>query len=237
MLAVGVSLQVLQQLCGMNAFMYFGPTIFKAAKLDPLLFQTINAGVNFLATFPAILLIDSYGRCALLSCGALGMMLACLVMGSVGLYAGASTASIDQNGSIIVMAMSFFFVVNFAYSWGPAVWVYVAEMFPLKHRGRCLGLTTMSNWVGNYFIAQFTPVMLQTMGFNTFFIFAFFCGLCLALARWLPETKGLVLERIGEVFAEKFGIEDGEHSEIKQASKNQAYGSADSSWRLTSSQT
>merc|ERR1719487_430234 len=47
-LALGVALQLLQQLCGINAVMYFGPRIFKAVNLDPLLCQTLNAGVNLL---------------------------------------------------------------------------------------------------------------------------------------------------------------------------------------------
>merc|ERR1711908_106316 len=85
------------------------------------------------------------------------------------------------------------------------VWVYCAEIFPLKHRSRCVGLTTMSNWVGNYSIAQFTPMLLEAVGFGTFFLFALACLAALALAHWLPETKGLQLEQIDRLFDQKFG--------------------------------
>lgn len=52
---------------------------------------------------------------------------------------------------------------------------------------------------------QFTPMMLETLGFATFGIFGFFCIVSLVLATWLPETKGLQLEHIEQVFREKFG--------------------------------
>merc|ERR1712194_134478 len=55
-------------------------------------------------------------------------------------------------------------------------------------------------------VAQLTPVMLSTIGFRTFYVFAFFSWLCLALGLWLPETKGLMLENVGELFDAKFGI-------------------------------
>ena len=54
LLLVGVSLQLLQQLVGMNAFMYFGPRVFQDIGFDPVRFQTISNLVNFLATFPAL---------------------------------------------------------------------------------------------------------------------------------------------------------------------------------------
>lgn len=229
MVAVGVSLQLLQQFCGMNAFMYFGPTIYQQANLDPLLFQTLNAGVNFLATLPALFLIDSLGRRLLLACGAAGMLICCLTLGSVGLMqkdphgAGGLMMPQDHAASLVVVAMSFGFVLNFAYSWGPGAWTYCAEMFPLRHRARCMGVTTTANWVGNYLIAQFTPILLQSMGFNTFFIFAFFCCLCMILALWLPETKGVMLERIEGLFNDKLGISANEAASLEASEGN--YGS------------
>jgi len=208
MVAVGVSLQLLQQFCGMNAFMYFGPIIYRQANLDPLLFQTLNAVVNFLATIPAVLLIDVYGRKSLLACGAVGMLISCLAIGSIGLVEASRHTEAPMNGTaaIVTVIMSFNFVANFAYSWGPAVWTYCAEMFPLKYRGRCMGATTTANWVGNYMIAQFTPMLLQRFGFSAFLTFAFFCVICLLLALWLPETSGVMLEDIEGLFDEKLGM-------------------------------
>lgn len=212
LLILGVTLQLLQQLVGMNAFMYFGPRVFIEAgfTLDANVFQTILTGVNFVATFPALFLADRCGRRVLLCCGAAGMALACATLG----FLGGRT----QSGSIadwLVTGMILFFVANFAYSWGPIVWVYNAEIFPLRHRSRCMGCTTTANWVGNFAIAQFTPILLDVIGFGTFLIFGGFCIVSFALAWWIPETKGVMLEHIDRLFDAKFS----------------AYGSVDESKR------
>lgn len=206
LLAVGIGLQLLQQLVGINAFMYFGPRVFGQLGLDENLFQTINNGVNFLSTFPAIYLVDTFGRRSLLILGAFGMFVACSLMGIIGHLAAeaADDETTMSAGAYATVAMIFLFVFSFAASWGPVAWVYCAEMFPLKHRSRCIGLSTTANWVGNYIIAQITPLLFDSLGFGTFFVFAFFSLLALCLACWLPETKGVVLERIDELFDGKF---------------------------------
>eukprot|EP00746_Dinoflagellata_sp_MGD_P041780 gnl/MRDRNA2_/MRDRNA2_201031_c0_seq1.p1 gnl/MRDRNA2_/MRDRNA2_201031_c0~~gnl/MRDRNA2_/MRDRNA2_201031_c0_seq1.p1 ORF type:complete len:455 (+),score=51.28 gnl/MRDRNA2_/MRDRNA2_201031_c0_seq1:168-1367(+) len=198
LLKIGVSLQLLQQLVGMNAFMYFGPRIFKDLNMNQNESQTLMNTVNFVATFPALYLADRYGRRCLLVWSATGMTIACLGIGILSHFDPASKG---------ISAFIFFFIVNFAYGWGPIIWVYCGEIFPLKYRAWCLGLTTMSNWIGNWIIAQCTPVLLEVLGFITFFIFGGFCLVALAMALWLPETKGLVLEHVSQAFDEKLGCD------------------------------
>lgn len=212
LLAVGVSLQLLQQLVGMNAFMYFGPRLFRSLGLSENVFQTINNAVNFVSTIPAIFLADTCGRRSLLISGAVAMTVACLAMGTLGEFCMQKTEegwlAPSVAAQVAIVAMVFLFVANFAYGWGPLTWVYCAEIFPLKHRSWCLGLTTMANWVGNFLVAQFTPVLLETLGFQVFFIFAIFTAIACALAVWLPETKGVPLEDMDSLFDAKFGTED-----------------------------
>eukprot|EP00931_Biecheleriopsis_adriatica_P018561 TRINITY_DN12971_c0_g1_i1.p1 TRINITY_DN12971_c0_g1~~TRINITY_DN12971_c0_g1_i1.p1 ORF type:complete len:519 (-),score=95.48 TRINITY_DN12971_c0_g1_i1:67-1623(-) len=209
LLAIGISLQLLQQLVGMNAFMYFGPRLFRSLGLSENKFQALNNAVNCAATLPALYLADKCGRRSLLISSALGMSTACFVMGATGeaFVAREHGNWITHNVSItiVIVAMVFGFVINFAYGWGPMVWVYCAEIFPLRVRSRCIGLTTMSNWVGNFLVAQFTPALLESTGFGTFFVFGTFSLIALALAMWLPETKGVLLENIDELFDRKLG--------------------------------
>jgi len=211
LLLLGVTLQLLQQLVGMNAFMYFGPRIFANLDLDANKLQTFANAVNFVATFPALFIVDRFGRRILLICSALGMTLACGVMGTLGhLFVtrqldGTWTSSSDL-ASMGIIFMVFFFITNFAYGWGPIVWVYNSEIYPLKYRSWCVATTACSNWVGNYMIAQFTPVLLGCLGFGTFYVFVAFTSSALLLALWLPETKGVMLEHMDEVFDKKFGL-------------------------------
>jgi len=207
LLSVGIALQLLQQLVGINAFMYFGPRIFGKIGLNENLFQTINNAVNFLSTFLAIYLTDTFGRRNLLVAGAMGMVLACTGMGVLGhsVVDSAESGMPSVPRTCTLVSMIFLFVVSFAASWGPVVWVYCAEIFPLKYRSRCIGLTTAANWSGNYIIAQSTPVLFDLLGFKCFFVFGAFSLVALRLALWLPETKGVMLEHIDKLFDEKFG--------------------------------
>merc|ERR1719282_1705544 len=100
------------------------------------------------------------------------MMLPSIVMTVLGLiYTRQEDGKVevldDAAGSVIVASV-FFFTINFAYSWGPTTWVYCAEIFPLKVRGHCVGLTTMAEWTGVFIVNQLTPTMLSSMGFGAF---------------------------------------------------------------------
>ncbi|OLP99696.1 putative glucose transporter rco-3 [Symbiodinium microadriaticum] len=210
LLLLGITLQILQQMSGMNAFMYFGPRIFLDIGFSPTVFQTCTSLVNFLATFPALLLADVCGRRSLLWWSALGMMVAST---SIAAFGHAATARPENNtdvgagkyGSYVVVSMVFFFVANFAYGWGPIVWVYSSEMFPLRYRSQCMAAGVCASWIANYAIAQGTPVLLGKLGFFTFYFFAVFALAALLLAQWLPETKGVMLEHVQRLFDEKFG--------------------------------
>merc|ERR1712084_54717 len=80
---------------------------------------------------------------------------------------------LDNAAGMCIVVAIFLFSAAFAYSWGPVTWVYCAEIFPLKVRGPCVGLTTMSEWAGVFVVNQSTPMLLQSMGFSAFGIFAF----------------------------------------------------------------
>lgn len=226
---IGATLQMLQQLVGMNAFMYFGPSIFSSFGLEANLFQTLSNTVNFIATFPALYLVEAAGRRSLLMAGSMAMAGSCIILATLGQqflkHVDKKWISTDSSIGPAMAAMVFTFVASFACSWGPVVWVYCAEIFPLKYRARCLGVTTMTNWVGNYVIAQFTPILLARFGFSTFYVFGCFCILAFAFASWLPETSGVSLEHITEVFDAKFGSSEEASKGLETKFRNAGYGS------------
>lgn len=207
LLALGVILQLLQQLVGMNAFMYFGPDIFEGIGFSKNLFTTINNAVNFLSTLPAVALADVKGRRTLMLCSSVSMGLSCIVMGVLGtIYVQPDGSMGNRTAGWCIACCVFFFVFSFAYGFGPIVWVYVGEIFPMKYRARAVGLCTMANWAGNFAIAQFTPILLESIRFSTFFVFGFFCILGAILSAWLPETKGMPLELVDQLFDDKWGF-------------------------------
>lgn len=58
----------------------------------------------------------------------------------------------------------YLYALSFASTWGPVVWVYQSEIFPLRIRGKAAGLGTLSNWVNNFAIAKVWPYAQQLGG-------------------------------------------------------------------------
>merc|ERR1712060_995043 len=77
--------------------------------------------------------------------------------------------------------------------------------FPLKVRGYCVGLTTMAEWTGVFIVNQLTPMMLSSMGFGAFIFPGVFSLAAVFFALWLPETKGVLLEHMDQIFDARFG--------------------------------
>lgn len=131
-------------------------------------------------TLPALYFIEYTGRRSLFIFGALGMSISTITLGLLGIYGtvGSGFGDILKPKSPwigdVMACMVLTFIACFASTWGPTVWVYCAEIFPLRHRARCVGVSTMTNWIGNFLIAQFTPVLLSSIGFGTFLLFGIF---------------------------------------------------------------
>lgn len=228
---VGMLVMLLQQLCGMNAFMYYGTVIFEELGLDSGSFNLCAGLVNCIATLPGLLLIDRFGRRNLLLTSGILMMIACVLCGFLGTIFTepwcATLEGCDPAASRAVPVMAaygitlsiFLFIASFASGWGPVAWVYCAEIFPLRQRSMALGLTTCTCWFGNYLIAQLTPVLFEEIRFKTFHVFAAFCGLCTLLAYWLPETKGVALEDMQTIFAKKLCATEGPTAPLHSTAK------------------
>jgi hypothetical protein len=83
----------------------------------------------------------------------------------------------------------------------------IGEIFPLPIRAKGVALSTASNWLWNFVIAQITPYMVDKqygyMGTNVFFVWGSTCTACILFAYFLvPETKGLSLEQVDVMLLE-----------------------------------
>ena len=92
-LALGCVIMFFQQFSGINAIIYYAPTIFSSLGLNASTTSLLATGVlgvvDFIFTFPAIFLVDRFGRRVFLMVGGLGMMIGhCVVAGIVGHYDG-----------------------------------------------------------------------------------------------------------------------------------------------------
>ncbi|WP_423824193.1 sugar porter family MFS transporter [Salinisphaera sp. SPP-AMP-43] len=195
--ALGIALQLVQQFTGMNVIMYFAPRIFEMSGFEGTaasLWATVITGlINVLATFIAIAFIDRLGRKPILYAGFVIMATMMALLSAV-LTIGPTTPFLQYTG----MAAVLIFVAGFAMSAGPLIWTLCSEIQPLHGRDFGIGASTGANWIGNFFIGQFFPMMLAGLGGPwTFGILALVNAVFILFILWfVPETKGISLEKI-----------------------------------------
>jgi len=199
---VGIALAILQQITGINVIFYYGSVLWQAAgftESHALLINVISGAVSITACVASILTIDRLGRKPLLLVGSVGMAL------SLGILAFIfSHAETGENGQLLLPGLSgitalvsanlFAFVFNF--SWGPAMWVLLGEMFPNQIRGSAMGISGFMLWVTNFCITMTFPMMLMGIGLGgAYSIYALFAVISFFFV-WVftKETKGVELE-------------------------------------------
>ncbi len=193
---LGVLLQVIQQLTGINVMIYYAPRIFEHVgfAINAAMWSTVSVGVvNVLATFIAIGLVDRIGRKPILYAGFVVMALS---LGLVGLMIHLGVVTFTQQIFTVVMLLTF--ITGFAMSAGPLVWTLCSEIQPLKGRDFGIGVSTVTNWLVNWGVGLTFLSLLNGIGTaQTFWLYGAFNLFFIVLIVWLvPETRGVTLEKI-----------------------------------------
>lgn len=192
-LLLGVLLPLFSQFCGINAIIYYGPTILNNAGIslnNSFQSQIIFGLANMLFTFIAIWKVDQLGRRPLYLVGTAAAAISLILTGIF--------FFIPNIPGILILITVSLFLASFAFSIGPLKFVVASEIFPTHIRGRALGISIMVMWVADALVGQLTAIMLREIGISyTFWFFAFFCVIAfITVYRLLPETKGKSLEEI-----------------------------------------
>lgn len=207
---LGILLQCLQQFSGMNAFMYYSGQIFEAAGFTNPSIGTVIVGlVNVLTTIVAIKFVDRIGRKPILYMGLSILVVSCAIVGYIFSLQtkGVMLSSIQQDMLLIFCLL---FIIGFAVSLGPIIWIICPEIFPLGGRDLGVTITTMANWIFNSIIGGYTLVWFKTIGVGqTFWIFGAACLLGFILVRYFtPETKDVPLEELELNLEEGVALKD-----------------------------
>jgi MFS family permease len=184
---------IIQQLCGINAVMFYSSVIFETA-LDSSSAQymaIVSSAVNFIMTIFAIVLVDKKGRRLLTLISELGLFLFSLLLVIGYLY----------NISSLLVASVFLYAASFALGIGPIPWLITSEMTPIYASSAVGAAATSMNWAMSFLVGQLFPVVFDAIQGWSFLIFALIC-LSSFFVTWffLPETKGRSIESIVQGF-------------------------------------
>ncbi|KAI9716724.1 MAG: hypothetical protein M1828_007586 [Chrysothrix sp. TS-e1954] len=202
----GTSLAFFQQFVGINALIYYSPTLFKTMGLDHSL-QLILSGVlnvtQLVGVSTSIWSMDKFGRRSLLMWGSAAMCVSHIIISAmVGLYQDDWAAHRPQGW--VSVTFLFVYMLCFGASWGPVPWAYPSEIFPSSLRAKGVALSTCINWLSNFIIGLITPPLVENTGWGAYTFFAVFCLISLVWTyMFIRETRGRTLEQMDHVFGDR----------------------------------
>ncbi|KAI9810837.1 MAG: hypothetical protein M1827_006044 [Pycnora praestabilis] len=188
---VGVGLMFFQQFVGINALIYYSPTLFQTMGLDYDM-QLIMSGVlnitQLVGVSTSLWTLDRFGRRPLLLWGSLGMFLSHLIIAIlVGKFSKDWPSHRPEGWTSVAFLL--FYMISFGASWGPVPWALPSEIFPSSLRAKG-GLIT--------------PPLVENTGYGAYVFFAVFCLLSLVWTFFfVPETTGRTLEQMDHVFKDR----------------------------------
>jgi len=201
---IGMGLAAFQQFVGINIIFYYGEVLWKSAGATEqwaLRINLLTGLVNILATIPAIALVDRAGRKPLLLAGSAGMAVTLGALAAVFATAGIGADGkplLTQAAAVTGLAAANLYIVAFAMSWGPVMWVLLGEMFPNRMRGAALAVSGATNWVANFTITvTFLPLLGVAGLAGAYALYALAAMVSLPFV-WatVRETRGKTLEQM-----------------------------------------
>jgi len=204
-LLIGIVIMVFSQINGVNMILLYAPTIMTEVGISfgssAILSSIPVYLLILLTTLLAFPFIKKFSRRGLLMGGVAFMVLGHLIM-AINLFLGWPPLF-----SLIPMLIS---AGAFTIGLAPLSWIIVAEIFPNRVRGKALAVVCFFLYAASFITAQFFPILTDwfTRNYDTaagvYLIFAGICSLGLWFSwRFVPETKGLSLEKISEFWEER----------------------------------
>ena len=199
-LIVAIGLAVFQQIVGINTIIYYAPTTLKNVGYGDaaaIYANLIIGAINVVMTLIAIRFIDRVGRKPLLLGGLVGMVVSLTVLGLSTVLLSEPSSPTDAVAIITLLCLAGF-IISFAATWGPTVWVVLPEVLPLRIRGTAMGVAIFLHWIANFVVSQTFPSLLAALGPGIPFLGYAVIGVLafIFVSAFVTETKGRSLEEI-----------------------------------------
>src|SRR4051794_25415825 len=193
---VGIGVSVTQQLTGINSIMYYGSRVLEESGFSETAATLANTLFGLAAVVGGIIALYNMDRLDRRKTFFIGLSLTT----TCHLLVGIASLIIPEGSSIrpyVILVLITAFVLSMQTFLNIAVWVWLAEIFPLQIRGLAIGVAVFFGWFINGLLALYVPSLLAALGMGTFFLFAVI-GVIMLGFLWheVPETRGRSLERL-----------------------------------------
>ena len=198
---VGIVIAFISQFTGINIILYYASSLWSAVGFSQSLSFAVPIGtttIGVIMTVVGMFTIDRVGRRKLLLTGSVGMAIFLWITGFIFLNAEQTENGLllAQNLAWMALISAHLFYIFFCFTWGPAVWVVLGELFPNRICTTGLGIATCANWIGNIIVTWTFSPMLESFGLAPTYMFY---GVCCAMSffvvkKFLPETANRELE-------------------------------------------
>jgi len=198
-------LQLLHMFVGINAISYYSTQVY-SKYLDISLekygawLATLSTVISFICTFPAMRYIERIGRRPLLKWGAFGLGL-CMV--AVYALCHLCDATHKKVFGWICVIVIYLFGIIYSWSWSSTVFVFIAELFPIRMRAKANTIGGVFQYIGSMIVGAVTPTMMKYLSYYTFLIYAGFCVIAFVFTHFcVRETKGISLEDMDKLYGD-----------------------------------
>jgi sugar porter (SP) family MFS transporter len=188
-----VGLGFLVQITGINAIVYYSPTVLQrvgvSSPLDAIVVTGFAQLAGVMAEVASFFLVDRWGRRPTLLSGIGTTVVANFIL-IIGFSTGPS-ATLAFLGILI-------FRVGFGLGYGSLVWIYASESFPARLRTQGGSAMLTADLLANFLVGVLFLNALGALGGSTTFGLFLVLALCAFGFVYLlaPETKGRQLEAI-----------------------------------------
>ncbi|CAG7987365.1 unnamed protein product [Penicillium salamii] len=200
---------VLLQLTGINCITFYSTTLFQThLHLNPITSRILAAVYQLSGTIGGIVCvftIEGFGRRFLMLMSA-GANTICMILVAA---LSSPPTNIASHAAVVFM---FLFHFSMMVGFGGIPFLYASEIAPLSLRATINGIGSAIWWGLSVLIALVTPIAFNAIEWKYFIIFAVLNAVTIPVIYYFfPETAGLTLEDIDEVFITSMGVLDSVH--------------------------
>lgn len=201
-------MQTVAQWSGGNGITYYIPQIFIYAGVTGTNTSLITSGAYGLVklVFTMVFtwgMVDIIGR---RRCFLAGLSLQCITHIYMAVYTAIFVSpegtGFNKSASDAAIASVFLYAVGWSIGLCTVQYLYGTEIFPTRIRSVCYASTMALHWFFQFAVVRVTPNMFVSLDvWGAYVFWACICAVGLVvLGLWAPETRGVPMERMGELF-------------------------------------